>query len=285
MMALAFRIDDDQYLLSCSTGGAPAVERKLDKLVNVECPELNVIITPVTSQWANATVCGPLARQMLQSTDSDIDWSREALPFMRFAEGIIAEMPVRVFRVSFTGELSFEINTPSRHGLKLWKYLIEVGQNWDICPVGSEANHVLRVEKGFLSLAHEVDGTVDPIDLGHGWIVSRKKKDFIGKRSMEIRRQSQPIRQELVGLLPKDSKQIISEGAPIAPADKQALSEGFVSACVWSGVLERTIALGVLTDGRSRIGETVLAWDQGESLPLEVTRPIFYDAEGIRLRM
>ncbi len=282
---VTFRIDDDQYLLSCSTGGAPAVERKLDKFINVECPELNVIITPVTSQWANATVCGPLARQMLQSTESDIDWSREVLPFMHVVEGIIAGMPVRVFRVSFTGELSYEINTPSRYGLKLWRYLIEVGQNWDICPVGSEANHVLRVEKGFLSLAHEVDGIVDPIDLGHGWMVSRNKNDFIGKRSMEIRRQSQPIRQELIGLLPKDSNQLISEGAPIAPEDKQALSEGFVSACVWSGVLERTIALGLLTDGRSRIGETVLAWDQGEPLSLEVTRPIFYDAEGIRLRM
>ncbi len=282
---VTFRTDEDQYLLSCSTGGAPAVEQKLDKLINVECPGLDVIVIPVTSQWANATVCGPLARQMLESADSDIDWSREALPFMHMQAGTIAGLPTRVFRVSFTGELSFEINVPSRYGLRLWEYLMEVGQSWNICPIGSEANHVLRVEKGFLSLAHEVDGTVDPIDLGMGWIVGAGKTDFIGKRAMDIRRRNQPVRQELVGFLPQNPNQLISEGAPVAPGGRQSLSEGFVSACVWSGCCDRTIALGLLTDGRSRIGETVLAWDHGKSVPMVVTQPIFYDAEGKKLWM
>ncbi len=281
---VTFRIDEEQYLLSCSTGGAPAVERKLDKLINVECPELDVIVTPVTSQWANATVCGPLSRSMLESLDSDFDWSREALPFMHMREGTVAGIPARVFRVSFTGELSFEINVPSRYGLKLWNHLMAIGLAWDICPVGSEANHVLRVEKGFLSLAHEVDGTVDPFDLGLGWMVSRSKMDFIGKKAMEIRRRSHPIRQELVGLLPQDSKRIIAEGAPIAPHDEQAPSEGFVSACVWSGSCNRTIALGLLASGGSRIGDTVFAWDGGEPVPAMVTQPIFYDRKGERMR-
>ena len=282
---VSFRLDEDCYLLSCSTGGAVAVERKLDKLINVECPELDVLMTPVTSQWVNATVCGPLARQMLETTDSTINWTLDALPFMHMQKGTIAGMPTRVFRVSFTGELSFEINVPSRYGLKLWEYLIDIGQKWNICPVGSEANHVLRVEKGFLSLAHEVDGTVDPIDLGLGWIVSRKKADFIGKRAMQIRRANQSKRQELVGLCPEDSAALISEGAPIAPDRGAAQSEGFVSACVWSGTLERTIALGLLNNGRDRMGETVLAWDRGKPVPVTVTDPIFYDRQGQRLRM
>ncbi len=282
---VSFRLDDDQYLLSCSTGGAPAVERKLDKFINVECPELDVLITPVTSQWANATVCGPLARQFLQTADSDIDWSLDALPFMHMQQGNLAGIPVRVFRVSFTGELSFEINVPSRYGLELWEYLMEIGQPWNICPIGSEANHVLRVEKGFLSLAHEVDGTVDPIDLGLGWIVNRKKSDFIGKRAMEIRRQNQPERHELVGLLPQDPKTLIQEGAPIASGRGHTQSEGFVSACVWSGSCDRTIALGLLSNGRARFGETVLAWDCGKSIPVVVSKPVFYDAQGERLRM
>lgn len=282
---VTFCLQKDEYLLSCSTGGAPVLESKLDKLVNVEYPGLDVIITPVTSQWSNATVCGPMARQMLESSDSDIDWSREALPFMHMSQGTVAGIPARVFRVSFTGELSFEINVPSRYGLVLWEYLMEIGKIWEICPVGSEANHVLRVEKGFLSLAHEVDGTVDPIDLGLGWLVSRKKLDFIGKRAMEIRRQNHPLRQELVGLLPQDSKSLIPEGAPIASDREQALSEGFVSACVWSNICNRTIALGLLDDGRARIGETVLAWNNGKSVPAVVTKPVFYDADGEKLRM
>ncbi len=282
---VTFRLDEHRYLLSCSTGGTPAVERKLDKLINVECPELEVLITPMTSQWANATVCGPLARQLLEAADSDLDWSVAALPFMHMQQGTIAGLPARVFRVSFTGELSFEINVPSRYGLQLWEYLIDIGQRWDICPVGSEANHVLRVEKGFLSLAHEVDGTVDPIDLGLGWIVSRKKADFIGKRAMEIRRANQLVRQELVGLLPEDSAGLIPEGAPIAPGRGQVQSEGFVSACVWSSSCDRTIALGLLNNGRARIGETVLAWNREKSIPAVVTRPVFYDPQGERLRM
>ena len=126
---VSFRMDEDCYLLSCSTGGALAVERKLDKLINVECSELDVLMTPVTSQWVNATVCGPLARQMLETTDSTINWTLDALPFMHMQKGTIAGMPTRVFRVSFTGELSFEINVPSRYGLKLWEYLMDIGKS------------------------------------------------------------------------------------------------------------------------------------------------------------
>ena len=282
---VSFCLAADEYLLTCSTGGAPAVERKLDKLVNIEHPGLDVVITPVTSQWANATVCGPLARQMLESLDSDIDWSRDALPFMHMQYGTVAGLPARVFRVSFTGELSFEINVPARYGLSLWEQLMAHGAKWNICPVGSEASHVLRVEKGFLSLGHEVDGTVDPIDLGLGWMVSRKKADFVGKRAMEIRRRHHPLRQELVGLLPLDSKVIIPEGAPIASARGAVDSDGFVSACVWSGSCARTVALGILTDGRARMGETVLAWDHTRSIAAEVVKPVFYDPEGKKLRM
>lgn len=282
---VTFCMHKDEYLLSCSTGGAPVMESKLDKLVNIEHPELNAVITPVTSQWANATVCGPMARQMLETSDSDLDWSREILPFMHMQQGTIAGLPARVFRVSFTGELSFEINVPSRYGLALWNYLMEIGEAWEICPVGSEANHVLRVEKGFLSLAHEVDGTVDPIDLGLGWLVGRKKQDFIGKRAMDIRRRNHPLRQELVGLLPQDSNLLIPEGAPIAAARDQIQSEGFVSACVWSDACNRTIALGLLNNGRSRIGEAVTAWDNGNPVPALVTQPVFYDPEGEKLRM
>ena len=162
---------------------------------------------------------------------------------------------------------------------------MKLGEDFRICPVGSEANHVLRVEKGFISLAHEVDGTVDPIDLGMNWIISRKNTDFIGKRAMEIRRNTGRSRRELVGLLPEDPNEIIPEGAPIT-LDVEALdSDGFVSACVQSVAAGRVIALGLLAGGRSRMGETVFARVRGQVIRAEVVPPTFYDPEGERLRM
>lgn len=282
---VVFRLDEEHYLMTSSTGNAPAVQAKLDKLIHVERPDLSVSVIPLTTQWANATVCGPKTRELLQSAQTDIDFSRESLPFMRMTEGHIDTIPVRVFRVSFTGELSFEINTPWRFGLKLWEYLMKLGENFGICPVGSEANHVLRVEKGFISLAHEVDGTVDPIDLGMSWMISKKKTDFIGKRAMEIRRANGRPRRELVGLLPENPDEIIPEGAPVTIGIESVDSDGFVSASVQSIVAGRSIALGLLVEGRARMGETVFARVRKKVIRATVVPPIFYDPEGEKLRM
>ena len=282
---VVFRLDKEHYLMTSSTGNAPAVQTKLDKLIHVERPDLSVSVIPLTSQWANATICGPRARELLQSAQTDIDFSRESLPFMCMTEGHIGTIPVRVFRVSFTGELSFEFNTPWRFGLQLWEYLMKLGENFGICPVGSEANHVLRVEKGFISLAHEVDGTVDPIDLGMSWIVSKKKTDFIGKKAMEIRRGNGRPRRELVGLLPENPNEMIPEGAPITMETESVDSDGFVSACVQSIAVGRSIALGLLVDGKSQMGETVFARVREKVIRAKVVPPIFYDPEGEKLRM
>ena len=282
---VVFRLDEEHYLMTSSTGNAPAVQAKLDKLIHVERPELSVSVIPLTTQWANATICGPRARELLQSAQTDIDFSRESLPFMCMTEGHIGTIPVRVFRVSFTGELSFEFNTPWRFGLQLWEYLMKLGENFGICPVGSEANHVLRVEKGFISLAHEVDGTVDPIDLGMSWIVSKKKTDFIGKKAMEIRRGNGRPRRELVGLLPENPNEMILEGAPITLETETVDSDGFVSACVQSIAVGRSIALGLLVDGKSQMGETVFARVREKVIRAKVVPPIFYDPEGEKLRM
>ena len=281
---VTFRLDQERYLLSGSTGHAEQIHAWLEKLLHVEWPELGVIMTPVTSQWANATLCGPLARDVLRQAGTDIDLDPTAFPFMAMRDGRVAGHPVRVFRVSFTGELSFEVNTPARHGLALWEALIAAGHDHGICPVGSEANHVLRVEKGFLSLAHEVDGTADPYDLGLGWVVAKAKRDFIGKRALEIRRAAGNPRRELVGLLSEDPKSLIPEGSPITPGGKRCDSEGFVTASVWSVAEERTLALALLHDGRRRIGETVFVKLPDRVMRARVARPIFYDPDGSRLR-
>lgn len=282
---VTFRIDEQRYLMSGATGNAIALEAKLDRLLNVERADLKVLVTPVTSQWANVTVCGPKARVVVESLGTDIDLSADAFPFMQMREGTLAGLPVRIFRVSFTGELSFEINAPRRYGAEIWRKVMAAGKPYGICPIGSEASHLLRVEKGYISFSHEVDGVVDPIDLGLGWLVSSKKADFIGKRAMEIRRAGGRVRQEMVGLLTKDPEALIAEGAPITVNGEATDAEGFVSAAIWSVVNKRTIALGLLNNGRARHGETVHARVKGKVIPAIVTDPVFYDPTGEKLRM
>ena len=196
-MAWCLRLSEHRWLVSTSTGHADAMNMHMEELLQTEFPHWNVFVTTVTSQWNNATICGPKAREVMEALGTDIDLSPEALPFMSFAEGTVAGLPARVVRVSFTGELSFEVNTAPRHMRALWSAIMEAGAPFDILPVGSEASHVLRVEKGFLSLGHEVDGTVDPYDLGMGWVMSKKKPDYIGKHAVALRRAGTKNRREL----------------------------------------------------------------------------------------
>ena len=281
---VTFRLGADRYLMMSATDNADLTHARLERLIQVERPDLEVLITPLTSQWANATVCGPKARDVLRQAGTDIELSCDMFPFMTMHEGVLADLPVRIFRVSFTGELSFEINTPSRYGAILWQRLMDAGAEFEICPIGSEANHVLRVEKGFLSFGHEVDGTVDPFDLGMGWVVSALKSDFIGKRAMEIRRRGEPRRQELVGLLTEDPDVTIPEGAPLTPQGHRSDSEGFVSASVWSVVRNRSIALALVENGRARLDETVHARLPDRIIRAAVTAPVFHDPDGKRMR-
>ena len=281
---VSLRLGPDRFLMSTSTGHADSVNQHMEKLLQIERPDWQVMITTVTSQWCNATICGPRARAVMAALGTDIDLSAEALPFMAFADGQVADLPARVVRVSFTGEISFEINVWPRHMATLWERIIAAGAPFGIEPVGSEANHVLRVEKGFLSLGHEVDGTADPFDLGMGWIVSKTKADFIGKRAVEIRRADATARRELVGILPKDPNRQIPEGAPMTPGGRREPTEGFVSACVWSVVNDRWVGLGLLRNGRARIGQEAHIRLTDGTIPVEITRPCFHDPDGLRLR-
>lgn len=281
---VALRLDEHRWLLSTSTGHADAVNQHMEKLLQTEFPDWEVMVTTVTSQWNNATLCGPEARNVMRALGTDIDLDGAAFPFMSFRDGYVAGLPARVVRVSFTGELSYEINVAPRHMRSLWDRVMTVGADFGIQPVGSEANHVLRVEKGFLSLGHEVDGTVDPYDLGMGWLMSAKKPDFLGKRAVALRRATGRPRRELVGLLPVDRDAQIPEGAPLTPGGRAEPSEGLVTACVWSGVNNRWVALALLTDGKARHGETVHVRLKDRVIAARVTAPVFYDPDGQRLR-
>jgi sarcosine oxidase subunit alpha len=281
---VTFRLDEHGYLLHSSTGGADRVYAHIEELLQVHYPELRVAVLPLTSQFANVTVCGPLTREVIRAAGTDIDISRDAFPFMTLRTGTVAGLPVRAMRVSWTGELSIELNTPARHGLALWEKILAAGRAFGIAPVGSEANHVLRVEAGYISTGHETDGMVDIIDLGLGWMVSRTKRDFIGKRAMEIARAANPVRRELVGFLPVDPLRVVPEGAPITPRGARTDSEGLVTASVASVVLGRSIALGLIERGRSRIGETVYATLPSGAIAMQVVPPVFHDAGRARVK-
>ena len=281
---VTFKLAENHYFMSTSTGHADTVNQHMDFFRQTHRPDWQVSITTVTTQWANATICGPKAREMMQALDTDIDLSADAFPFMAMREATVAGIPARVCRVSFTGELSFEINVWARHSQQLWDKIIETGREFDLTPIGSEANHVLRVEKGFLSLGHEADGTADPYDLGMAWIMSKNKSDYIGKKAVEIRRSGNTRRRQLVGLLFDDPDRLIDENAPITPGGRRQASEGFVTACVWSVVQNRVIALALLEDGRSRYGETVYIRMKDDVVTAEVTAPCFYDPKGQLLR-
>ena len=281
---VAFRIDKYRWFISTSSGHSDAVNQHMLKILAFDHPEWDVKITNITSQWNNATICGPLARKLLKKLGTDMDCENDSFPFMSFREGMIANIPARVIRVSFTGELSFEVNVFPRHMLSLWEKIMQEGKEFDIVPVGSEASHVLRVEKGFLSLGHEVDGTVDPYDLGMGWLMSKKKVDYIGKRSVDLRRSSGKVRRELVGLLPNDPNEAIPEGAPITPNGKKVATEGFTTACVWSVVNNRWVGLALLENGRARYGEEACVRIKDRIISAKITRPVHHDPDGKLLR-
>ena len=281
---VAFRIDKYRWFISTSSGHSDAVNQHMLKILAFDHPEWDVKITNITSQWNNATICGPLARNLLKKLGTNMGCENDSFPFMSFREGMIANIPARVIRVSFTGELSFEVNVSPRHMLSLWEKIMDEGEEFDILPVGSEASHVLRVEKGFLSLGHEVDGTVDPYDLGMGWLMSKKKVDYIGKRSVDLRRSSGKVRRELVGLLPNDPDEAIPEGAPITPNGKKVATEGFTTACVWSVVNNRWVGLALLENGRARYGEEACVRIKDKIISAKITRPVHHDPDGKLLR-
>jgi sarcosine oxidase subunit alpha len=281
---VTFRTGENSWLLHSSTGAADKTHALIEQILQVHRPDLRVSMIPVTTQWANATLCGPSARDVLAALRPDFDISTKALPFMGMAEGHVGEIPVLVFRVSWTGELSFELNTPGRHALALWERIMAAGAPLGITPVGSEANHILRVEAGYISTGHEVDGTSDAYDLGLGTLIAKSKPDFLGKRSMDLRRRLDPVRYEMVGYLPESATELVPEGAPITPGGAKTDQEGFVSACVMSVVHNRPVALGLLRNGGARIGETVHARVRDRIMPLRVVAPVFHDPDRARVK-
>ena len=295
------RLSQDRFWLTSTAGHADAVEAWLEYARQWLFRELGrVVVANVSSQWAAIVVCGLRSRELIEKIGTDIALARDDFPFMAVRTGRVAGVSARVFRVSFTGELSYELNVRPRDARFLWLRVIEAGRALGIEPVGSEANHVLRVEKGFISIGHEADGIANPDDLGLGWAIHLDKGDFVGRRSIARDRAGASARPQLVGLEVDDGPPL-EEGAQIVAeqlrlgSGEAPRSLGFVTASVASPTLGRPIALALLENGRARIGETVQVTvavpggpERGHAgLRLRwarVVAPVFVDPEGVRLR-
>ncbi len=279
------RLAEDLYFMTTTTGNAATVYAWLEEWLQTEWPELRVYVTSVTEQYASAAIAGPRARDVIGPLTSDIDLAPDAFPFMTWRKGHVAGLPARVFRISYTGEMSYEISVRARDGMALWNAVIEQGKRYDITPFGTEAMHVLRAEKGYILIGQETDGSVTPHDLGLHRLVSANK-DFIGKRSLDRAAMRDPARKRLVGLKTKDPSVVLPEGAQLLPGPLSGLPAtmiGHVTSSYWSVALNRSIALALVRGGKERENPIVhVALDRG-TVEATICDFRFYDPEGDRL--
>ena len=278
------RVAPDHYHMTTTTGNAAAVLDWLEEWLQTEWPDLRVSATSVTDQWAAVAVVGPGSREVMHRLAPSLDVSAEAFPFLTIRDATVAGIPARVFRISFTGELSYEINVPAWYGLALWEAVAEAGRQPGITPYGTETMHVLRAEKGFIVAGQDTDGTVTPHDAGLGWAVSTVKH-FVGERSLTRADTARADRKRLVGLLPADPEVILAEGAQLvvdAHAPTPVPMLGHVTSSYRSAALGRSFALALVAGGLTLRGETLYAVDAGRAEPVVVTEPVFYDSEGAR---
>ena len=275
-------LEKNHYHMTTTTGGAARVMNWIEEWLQTEWPQMKVYATSVTEQWAVISLSGPNSRALLNTlTDTPLD--DDAFPFMSMQEMTVAGLPARVFRISFTGGLGFEINVPARFGLSLWNRLMEAGTDFDLCPYGTEAMHVLRAEKGFIIVGQETDGTVTPMDLGMDWIVSKKKGDFIGRRSLSRTDTARKDRKQLVGVLTEDPRHVLKEGAHLVETlnEKPPMDMiGHVTSSYMSPNAGRSIALALVKDGFNRKGETYhVPLISGGHHTVTLTDPIFLDSQ------
>ncbi|GBD42991.1 Sarcosine oxidase subunit alpha [bacterium HR40] len=281
------RLGDHHFHLTTTTGGAARVLAWFEEWLQTEWPHLRVYLTSVTEQWAAFALSGPQAREVLRPLVEGVDLSPQAFPHMSVREGRVAGVPARLFRISFTGELGFEINVPAGYGAYVWERLVEAGEPHGLVVYGTETMHLLRAEKGYIVIGQETDGTVSPIDLGMEWLIARGKGDFLGSRSLARPEMRRPDRKQLVGLLPRDPAMVLDEGAQIVEdptASPPAPTLGHVTSSYASPNLGRTFALALVAGGRSRIGQQLYVTRlEGPPVAVEVTAPVFWDPEGKRL--
>jgi len=279
------RIDEDTFLCHTTTGGADRIHAHMEEWLQTEWWDWKVYTANVTEQYAQVAVVGPNARKVLEKLGG-MDVSKEAIGFMDWADGKLGDFDARVYRISFSGELSYEIAVPASQGRAFWDALMAAGAEFDVMPYGTEALHVMRAEKGFIMIGDETDGTVIPQDLGLDWAISKKKADYIGKRAQERSFMVSPDRWKLVGLETLDGS-VLPDGAYAAGegvnANGQRNMIGRVTSTYYSPTLGRGIAMGLIHNGPNRMGDVIeFPKVDGTIIKAKIVDQVFYDKEGAK---
>lgn len=280
------RMGENHFHVTTTTGGAPRVLNMMEDYLQTEFPTWKVWLTSISEQWAVLAVNGPKAREIIEPLVEGIDMSTEAFPHMSVREGKICGVPVRLMRMSFTGETGFEINVPANFGQAVWDAIWERGAPLGMTPYGTEAMHVMRAEKGYIIVGQDTDGTVTPQDAGLSWAVGKKKKDFVGIGGMRRPDLVAEGRRQLVGLRTVDGKIVLEEGAQIvdnADVPIPVPMVGFVTSSYWSECLGHSIALALVEDGFNRLGETIFIPMEDRVIAAKIVSPVFYDEQGGRV--
>lgn len=276
---VALRLAEDRFLVGASSGGAGRIAEWLEEWRQCEWPELRVIVAPMTTAMGVVSVSGPAARRALDAAGADIDLSADAFPHMSVRVGRVAGIPARIARVSFTGELTYEVNVPASRTEELWRALSGGGREAEATPVGVEAWLLLRLEKGFLHVGMDTDGTTAPDDVGMGH-VGHRRADFVGKRSLSRPDNRRPDRHQLVGLQSLDGRDMPAGSHLVRPG--VGGSEGFITSAGRSATLGRPVALALVKGGRARLGEVLSLAGEGAATQVRIVERAAYDPQGGR---
>ena len=281
------RISENHFHMTTTTAQAVNVLAHLEYYLQVVWPELNVNVLSTTEQWAGAALAGPNSRELLSKLFPETNILNEALPFMGYKESDLFGVPARIFRISFSGELAYEINVESNYGTFMWEKIIEFGQEMNIEPYGTEALSTLRIEMGHVA-GSELDGRTIPYDVSLEGMLS-KKKDFIGKRSLTREAFLNPKREKVVGVIPLDKKTTIPEGSHLVKdgnASPPNPKLGHVSASCWSVEYNNPFSLAIIQDGKNRIGEKLYAVSplNNKNIAVEIVSSHYVDPKGERVR-
>ena len=276
------RLAADRFHVTTTSAGAANVLATMEDFRQTELPEMRVWLTSTTEQWAVIAINGPKARDVLMAVTDDVSLTNEDFPHMSMRPGSVAAVPARIFRVSFTGELGFEINVSARSATLVWDRIRQAGEQFGVGVYGLEASQVLRAEKGYIIVGRETDGTTTPDDVGLGGMVAKSKPDFVGKRSLMRDAAADPLRKQLVALLPCDGQPIEEGSQLIDPADP-GHSLGHVSSAYRSAELGGPFALAMVQGGRSRSGTRLAVATASAPRPVELRDPVLVDPTGARL--
>jgi sarcosine oxidase subunit alpha len=272
----------NHFWLTTTTGGAARVMAWMERWLQTEWLELRVYLTSVTDHFAAISINGPKSRALVSELSEGVDFSRQAFPFMSLREGKIAGVPARFFRISFSGELAYEVYVPSNFACIVWDQVFEAGKKYEITPYGTETMHVLRADKGFIIVGQDTDGSLTRADLGMNWIVSRAR-DCLGFRSLFRSDTVRTVRKQLVGLLTEDPKDILPEGGQIVADQSHRIPVpmlGHVTSSYMSARVGRSIALAVTKAGQTSFGQVVYVSGNGRWVKVTVVKPVLYDPDG-----